>query len=63
MTNQATRWMAAYMEQKHISAEIIADVLEIPAEKLCAGTSKALDADELLKLCAYLHIDPKEIKL
>lgn len=63
MENRATRWMAAYMEQNHISAEVIADVVGIPAEKLCAGTSQSLDADELLRLCEYLHINPREIPI
>ena len=61
MENRATRWIADYLAQNHISAEVIAEILDISAEKLVPGTCQALEADELLRLCQYLHIQPEKI--
>lgn len=52
MREQAKRWLADQMEQNHISAEVIANVLEIPVEKLRIGTGRVLEADEFLRVCA-----------
>ena len=51
------------VEQNHISAEVIANVLEIPVEKLLIGTDHILEADEFLRVCAYLHIRPENIPI
>lgn len=63
MQNRATRWMAEYIEQNHISVEEIAEKLQISKEKLFVQTQQTLDADELLKLCAYLRIRPENIPM
>ncbi len=63
MGEQAKRWLVDQMKQNHISIEIIANVLEIPIEKLCVGTDKLLDADEFLRICAYLCIKPENIPI
>ncbi len=63
MREKAKRWLADQMEQNHIPAEVVANVLEIPVEKLQIGTEKNLDADEFLRICAYLHIRPENISI
>lgn len=63
MQNRATKWMAEYMAQGQISIEKTAQTLQIPKEKLCVQTEQTLDADELLKLCVYLHIRPENIPM
>ena len=63
MREQAKRWLADQMEQNHLSAEVIANVLEIPVEKLRIGTGRVLEADEFLRVCAYLHIRPENISI
>ncbi len=63
MQNRATRWVAEYIAQNQISVEEIAEKLQIPREKLYVQTQRTLDADELLKLCAYLHIRPEKIPM
>ena len=63
MGEQAKRWLAEQMREKHISEEIVANVLGIPAEKFYVGTGEILEADEFLRICAYLHIRPENIHL
>lgn len=63
MRNRATKWVAEYIEENHISVEKIAETLQIPKEKLYVQTEQTLDADELLKLCAYLCIRPENIPM
>ncbi len=63
MQNRATRWVAEYMAQNQISVEETAEALQIPREKLYIHTRQTLDADELLKLCAYLQIRPENIPM
>lgn len=63
MQNRATRWVAEYIAKKQISVEEIAEALQISKEKLYVGTEQTLDADELLKLCAYLRIRPENIPM
>lgn len=63
MGEQAKRWLVDQMKQNHISIEVIANVLEIPIEKLYVGTDKLLDADEFLRICAYLCIRPENIPI
>ena len=49
--------------KKQISVEETAEALQISKEKLYVGTEQTLDADELLKLCAYLRIRPENIPM
>lgn len=63
MQNRATRWVAEYIAKKQISVEETAEALQISKEKLYVGTEQTLDADELLKLCAYLRIRPENIPM
>ena len=61
MQNHTTRYLAEYIEKEQISKEDISKKLHIPVIKLFPGTQENLTADEFLKLCGYLHIDPKKI--
>lgn len=63
MGNYAKKWLSNWMKKQNILEGIIAEVLEIPPEDLSAETEKKLDADDLLRLCAYLHIRPELIPL
>lgn len=63
MKNQATKWLVKYIEDNQVSIVHLEKTLHIPIEKLYPDTEKWLDADEFLKLCAYLNIDPKEIPM
>lgn len=63
MKNQATKWLVKYIEDNQVSIVHLEKTLHIPIEKLYPDTKKWLDADEFLKLCAYLNIDPKEIPM
>ena len=63
MGNYAKRWLSAWMKKHNILEGIVADVLEIPSEELSAETESRLDSDNLLRLCAYLHIRPESIPL
>ncbi len=58
MRNEVTVWLAKYIENQGLSADLISGTLCIPKKKLIPGTKEYLDADEFLKLCAYLQIDP-----
>lgn len=59
MRNEATLWLAKYMEDHGISTEKISRELHIPKKKLIPGTKESLDADEFLALCSYLQINPQ----
>ncbi|MGN0292323.1 MAG: hypothetical protein ACI4C5_10335 [Lachnospiraceae bacterium] len=61
MRNQATLWIAEYINKNSISTDSISKILSIPKEKLIPGTREKLDADEFLRICSYLQIDPKFI--
>ncbi|MCI9135987.1 MAG: hypothetical protein HFH48_00235 [Lachnospiraceae bacterium] len=63
MGEQVKKWLADQMKQNQISAEILADVLEIPIENIRVGTGQFLDADDFLRICAYLHIKPENIPI
>lgn len=63
MRNEATLWLAKYMEDHGISTEKISRELHIPKKKLIPGTKESLDADELLALCSYLQINPQTIPI
>lgn len=63
MGNRARKWLADQMEQNHVSAEIIADVLEIPMDDLLVGKAGSLDSDDFLRACAYLHLRPEKLLL
>lgn len=61
MGEQAKKWLTDHMEKNNISIEIVANILEIPIEKFRVGTDAILEADEFLRICAYLHIRPENI--
>lgn len=63
MGEQAKKWLIEQMKQNHISPEAIADILEISLENLHVGTGELLDADDFLRICAYLHIRPEDIPI
>lgn len=63
MRNEVTIWLAEYIKNNRLSAEFISGKLDIPKEKLIPGTREYLDADECLRLCAYLQIDPQIIPI
>ncbi|MDE6313402.1 MAG: helix-turn-helix domain-containing protein [Lachnospiraceae bacterium] len=49
-----------YMEASSISVAELSDSLQIETEKLKKGNKADWDAQDLLKICAYLEIDPME---
>lgn len=61
MRNEATLWIAEYIDKNSISVEFISEILSIPKEKLVLGTKEQLDADEFLRVCSYLQINPKVV--
>ncbi|MEY8517663.1 hypothetical protein AALC25_12285 [Lachnospiraceae bacterium 29-84] len=63
MREQAKRWLESQMEEKHIPIEVVASVLGIPQENMRVGSGQRLDADELLRICAYLCIRPENIPI
>lgn len=63
MGSRAARFLAEYMKNRHYSVEAAAARLEIPVEKLTSFSGEPLTADELLRLCQYLHIKPERIPL
>lgn len=63
MKNEVTVWLADYIENKGLSADDISKRLNIPKEKLILGTREYLIADEFLRLCFYLQIDPQIIPI
>lgn len=56
-----TIWLAEYLQNNHISTKQVAEHTGISEKKLLTGTTKTLNATELLELCAYLNIQPEEI--
>lgn len=63
MGEQVKKWLAGQMEENNISVEVVASVLGIPPENLCVGTGGLLDADDFLRICAYLHIRPEDVPM
>lgn len=63
MRNEVTIWLAKYIKNHRLSADFISGELDIPKEKLILGTKEHLNADEFLRLCAYLQIDPQKIPI
>lgn len=63
MRNQVTKWLVEYIQNQQISIIQIQKVLGIPIDKLYPDTKKHLNADEFLRLCAYLEIDPQKIPI
>lgn len=61
MENRVTRFLADYIAENKLSVEDISGKLNIQADKIFPGTRENLDADEFLKLCCYLHINPENI--
>ena len=60
MRNEATLWLAKYMEDHGISTEKISRELHIPKKKLIPGTKESLDADEFLALTPKLYRSDRE---
>ena len=63
MKEQAKKWLAGQLEENHIPPEILAQALGIPMERLCVGSGKLLEADDLLRICAFLCIRPENIPI
>ncbi len=63
MREQAKKWLAEQLEENRISAECLADVLGIPAKRLCVGSGEMMEADDLLRICAFLCIRPESIPM
>ena len=63
MRNEATLWLAKYMEDHGISTEKNKQGTSYTKEKLIPGTKESLDADEFLALCSYLQINPQTIPI
>lgn len=63
MQGHASKWIVGYIHHNSISIQQISEVLGIPVQKLDLNASENLEADEFLKLCAYLGIRPENIPL
>lgn len=61
MQNKATRYVAEYIAKNHLSVEKISADLQISPSKMLPGTEESLEADDFLRLCCYLHIQPETI--
>lgn len=49
-----------YMEACEISFDSLSDTLDIDREKFEKNSKKDWNAEELLRICAYLEIDPNK---
>lgn len=63
MRNSATLWLAEYIRNQALPVKKISKELYIPEEKLIPETEEFLYAEEFLRLCSYLHVDPLEIPI
>lgn len=61
MQNKATRYVADYIAKNHLSVKDISDRLQISPSKLIPDTKEFLEADDFLRLCCYLQIQPEMI--
>lgn len=61
MQNKATRYVADYIARNQLSVEAISDELQISPSKLIPGTEEFLEADDFLRLCCYLKIQPEMV--
>ncbi|MCI8992622.1 MAG: hypothetical protein HFG80_07895 [Eubacterium sp.] len=61
MENVVTKYIANYIENSRFSVASISRILDIPENKLIPIPEEALTAEELLKLCSYLRINPESI--
>ena len=59
--SQITDFFLTYFEKNRIEKEWISEKTGINANKLSADYKGSLTADEFLKLCALLQIEPEEI--
>lgn len=57
----ATKRLANYIAQQHISPERVAKDTGVAMEKLVPETDAILKADEFLELCLYLGIRPEDM--
>lgn len=63
MRNEATLWLAKYMEDHGISTEKISRELHIPQEKADSGNKRKSGRRRILALCSYLQINPQTIPI
>lgn len=61
MKNKATRYVADYIAKNQLSIADISNYLHIAPSKLIPGTKEFLEADDFLRLCCYLQIQPETI--
>ena len=57
----ATKRLANYIAQQHISPERVAKDTGVAMEKLVPETKETLEAGEFLELCLYLGIRPEDM--
>lgn len=57
-----TQRVAHYLQDNHISAEIIERQTGIPADRLTYGSGVELEAAEFLELCRYLNVRPESFR-
>ncbi len=58
---KTTRKLQLYIREHEVNIEELAEVTGVSKELMSGKVSRALNATELLEVCAYLKIDPKEI--
>ena len=58
-----TQRVAHYLQDNHISAEIIERQTGIPADRLTYESGVELEAAEFLELCRYLNVRPATIQM
>lgn len=63
MQNKATRYMADFIHRNQLSVTDISRKLHIPYSQLIPGTAEFLDADDFLRLCCYLDIQPEAVQM
>lgn len=61
MKNTMTRKLQAYIQINNYSPETISEETGIPYIKLTPDAQRPLNGEEMLRLCAYLHIRPEDI--
>ena len=55
-----TELLSAYLKERRMDLEWIAKQTGIPARKLSYPPKEPLNAEELLRLCSYLHVKPEQ---
>lgn len=61
MENAVTKYMAEYIENSRFSVASISRILDISENKLIPVPEESLTAEEFLKLCSYLQVNPESI--